>query len=323
MILITGAFGQVGKILQEKLLGSHKLVLVDRSLDKNFKIDSSSKVIIGDLQDRDFVNSIFENDKIKTVFNLATNSFVERVKKTEHNLKNRCSVFDNVIEAISLNNIKSETWIFQPLSSEIFGIPYDSPQSISTKISPINPYGYQKSNELIKCRYLNNQGFKIFHPILYNHESKYRSNKFFTKKIISILIKLSKGEDIKPVEFYNSQSSRDFSYAYDFVNAFILAMNNKITGDELIGSGVRTKVLDFIMIAMKELNIKNELIVGKSDNLIKIVHKGKIIAREIGQDKIDLQRDFCFNGKYKNKCLNKIKIRGGNDLIIKLINDEN
>lgn len=322
MILITGAFGQVGKILQERLARNHKLILVDRSFDENFQVDSSSEFIIGDLQDIEFVKSIFKKYKIETIFNLATNSFVERDIKSEFKFKKRCSVFDNIIEAVNLYCIISETWIFQPLSSEIFGVPNYSPQDLRTKISPITPYGFQKSTELLKCRYLNNKGFQIFYPILYNHESKYRSLKFFTKKIISSLINLSKGEDIEVIEFYNSQSSRDFSYAYDFVDVFVLAMNNNIIGDELIGSGIKMKVLEFLELALKELNISYEIVTNKSDDFLKIVSQDKIIAKEIGQDILDMQRDFCFNGKFKNSSLSKIKITGGKNLIRKLIMDE-
>ena len=286
-------------------------------------MDSSSEFMIGDLQDIEFVKSIFEKYKIKSIFNLATNSFVERDKKSELKLKNRCSVLDNIIEAVTLYCVISETWIFQPLSSEIFGVPNYSPQDLRTNVSPITPYGFQKSTELIKCRYLNNKGFQIFYPILYNHESKYRSLKFFTKKIISSLVKLSKGEEIEIIEFYNSQSSRDFSYAYDFVDVFVLAMNSNIIGDELIGSGIRMKVIEFIEFALEELNISYEIVTNKSNDLLKIVSQDKIIAKEIGQDIIDSQRDFCFNGKFKNSSLSKVKITGGKDLIRKLILDEN
>ena len=322
MVLITGAFGQVGKVLQERLAGSYKLILVGKNFDETFQVDSSSEFMIGDLQDIEFVKSIFEKYKIKTIFNLATNSFVERDKKSKLKLKNRCSVFDNIIEAVTLHCVISETWIFHPLSSEIFGVPNYSPQDIRTKVSPITPYGFQKSTELLKCRYLNNEGFQIFHPILYNHESKYRSLKFFTKKIIFSLVKLSKGEEIETIEFYNSQSSRDFSYAYDFVDVFVLAMNNNIIGDELIGSGIKMKVIEFIEFALEELNISYKIVTNKSNNFLKIVSQDKIIAKEIGQDLIDFQRDFCFNGKLINSSLGKVKITGGKDLIRKLILDE-
>ena len=43
MILITGAFGQVGKILQEKLDESYNLILVDIKEDKTFKTRASSR----------------------------------------------------------------------------------------------------------------------------------------------------------------------------------------------------------------------------------------------------------------------------------------
>lgn len=322
MILITGAFGQVGKILQERLAGKHKLLLVGRSLDENFQVHSSSESMTGDLQDMQFVKSIFQKHKIQYIFNLATNSFVERDKKTDFKIKSRCSIFDNIIEAVNLYCDISETWIFHPLSSEIFGVPNRSPQDLRTKISPITPYGYQKSSELLKCRYLNNKGFQIFHPVLYNHESIYRSSKFFTKKIISSLIKFSKGEKVEIIEFYNSQSSRDFGYAYDFVDVFVLAMNNNIVGDELVGSGIRMKVIEFLEFALKELNISYEFVTNTSSNFINIVSQNKIIAKEMGQDMSDIKRHFCFNGELENSSLSKVKITGGRDLVRKLIIDE-
>ena len=78
MILITGAFGQVGKILQEKLDESYNLILVDIKEDKTFKTRASSQILIGDLQNFDFVNSIFKKYKFDFVFNLKTNSFGKR-----------------------------------------------------------------------------------------------------------------------------------------------------------------------------------------------------------------------------------------------------
>ena len=307
MILITGAFGQDGKILQEKLSKDNKLILVSRK-SINSKISGNCILENGDLQDIAFVEYLFKSYDIKTIFNLATNSFVERESDLMSNFDISCNIFDNIIKTIIANNKIKETWIFQPLSSEIFGVPNYSPQDLKTKVSPITPYGFQKSTELLKCRYLNNKGFQIFHPILYNHESKYRSVNFFTKKIISSLIKISNGESIDIIDFYNSMSSRDFSYAFDFVDVLVLAMNNIIIGDELIGSGIRMKVIEFLETALKELNISYEIITNKSDNFLRIVHQDKVIAREIGQDLMDLQRDFCFNGKLINSSLSKVKI---------------
>ena len=77
-------------------------------------------------------------------------------------------------------------------------------------------------------------------------------------------------------------------------------MNSNIIGDELIGSGIRMKVIEFIEFALEELNISYKIVANKSNNFLKIVYQDKIIAKEIGQDITDMHRDFCFNGKLKN-----------------------
>ena len=82
------------------------------------------------------------------------------------------------------------------------------------------------------------------------------------------------------------------------------------------------KVIEFIEFALKELNISYEIVANESNNDLKIVSQDKIIAKQIGQDIFDMQRDFCFNGKLKNSSLSKFKITGGKDLIRKLILDE-
>ena len=321
MILITGAFGQDGKILQEKLSKDNKLILVSRK-SINDKIAGNCILENGDLQDIAFVKYLFKRYDIKIIFNLATNSFVERESDLMGNFNIRCNIFDNIIKTIIANNKIKETWIFHPLSSEVFGIPNEIPQGLSTHISPINSYGIQKSIELIKCRFLVSEGFNIFHPIIYNHESKFRQDKYFTKKTIKTLINISKNRTSKPLEFYNSCSSRDFGYAYDFVDAFIMAMELKITGDEVFGTGINTSILDFIRYTLHELKVVYEIIKDDSTGLIKIINNDKILAIEIGMSEKDQRRVFMFNGKFKNECFNDLNFIKGNNLIRKLIKEE-
>ena len=71
------------------------------------------------------------------------------------------------------------------------------------------------------------------------------------------------------------------------------------------------KVIEFIEFALERTQYYYEIVTNKSNNLLKIVSQDKIIAKEIGQDISDMQRDFCFNGKFKNSSLSKVKITGG------------
>jgi UDP-glucose 4-epimerase len=80
MILITGAFGQLGRLLTIQLIQTNsKLLLVDRNIHEKTKFSTSTvNVEEGDLNDTDFCNHLFQKYSIKAIFNFATNSFVER-----------------------------------------------------------------------------------------------------------------------------------------------------------------------------------------------------------------------------------------------------
>lgn len=320
MILITGAFGQDGIILQKKLAKSEKLVLVARNRpSKDFSYNGILE--IGDLQDKRVIKDILKKYKISHIFNFATNSFVERDIDYSASFINRCSIFDNIIESIIDLNLKDRIWIFHPLSSEIFGVPENETQGINTRIAPINPYGIQKSLELIKCRYLVQQGFKIFHPIMFNHESIYRKENYFTKKALNHILAIKANKKQETLFFYNSGSSRDFSYANSFIEAMLIAMNSRLIGDEVFGSGINLTILEFIEHSLGYLDIPYTIKKEKQSNLISIYSGEQEIAKEISRSEIDEKRKFKFDGVHKNDHFKKTEFIGGKILIEKLIDE--
>lgn len=316
MILVLGASGQDGKIMQDYFvkLKRDDVILVDRN--KNIHTNSFIN-IIGDLNDFEFINKIIKKHEISHIFNFATSSFVNRESEGEI-LKRTCKVFQNLIKSIEINK-KKEVWIFHPLSSEVFGNPKSSEQGLSTSINPTNAYGLQKSYELIQCRFLNTKGFNIFHPILYNHDSKYRPERFLPKKVISNLLNFN-SDQYHAFEFHNAYSSRDFGSAQEFVNLFIFAMDNNFTGDEVIGTGINMTVLDFIRKTLKALDIKYKI--EKCNGLVKIFsNDSTLIAVEKDRDKFDEKRKFKFDKNFRNKQLSAFPLTGGDELIRMLINE--
>lgn len=316
MILITGAFGQDGQILQ-KYLSKENLLLVSRNRPK-LDITIKGRIELGDLQDKGFVRELFSKYNITKVFNLATNSFVERDTDYIKVFRKRCSIFDNLIEVIVDLDLKDKVWIFHPLSSEIFGVPDTKIQGLNSRVAPINPYGIQKSIELIKSRYLVDRGFKIFHPIMFNHESFYRKPEYFTKKVVSFFIRYGQNWDGKPLLFYNSTSSRDFSSAYGFAEAMVLAMQKKLVGDEIFGSGINLTIRQFIVYILEELNI-NYRIQKNDDNLISFYCNDQEVAREVERSDVDAKRIFCCDKKFRNAEFENLNFIGGRELVKKLI----
>lgn len=316
MILITGAFGQLGRLLTDQLIQTdNQLLLVDRNIQEKTKLSASTiKVEEGDLNDVEFCSHLFQKYPIRAIFNFATNSFVER--NSQINLNQRCNILDNIIHAVELHNQRDRVWILHPLSSEIFGIPDKDHQDEETERKPINTYGLQKSLEELKCNFLRGKGYKIYNPILNNAESKFRSEKFFTKRIISNLKKIQIGDNLQCIEFYNAFSSRDFGYAKDYIENFINALNEKKTGVELLGSGINMRIIDFITEVLNTLNIKANR-VQNANGLFEFYINGDIILREKERDKTDEKR--VFKAVSNNK--KAIRIRGGIELI-KILVDE-
>jgi len=319
MILITGGGGQLATLLKLELLNYYKSQSIILAVKNDFNCKANCKVVVGDLQNIDFVREIFFKNSISKVFNLATKSFVDRNLIWENYLDyNRCKIFDNLIQVISEKD--KSIWLFHPSSSEIFGVPDKISQGNKTKISPINSYGIQKSMELLKSRFLNSQGFNIFHPILFNIESTFRSEKFFTRRIIEGLINYKKTGKGK-LRFYNAFSNRDFSYGSDIVKLFHISMKLELNGDECFGSTESLTVLQFIELTLKGLKIDYKI----SDvGLLKITDvNGNVIAYEEDRDLIDQERKFKFDGIFNNSCWDINTIRGGKKLVILLVNDYN
>lgn len=318
MILITGGSGQIGSLLKFELLKYHSSNSIILAVKTDFCCKQNCKVIVGDLQNLNFVRKIFTKYSITKVFNLATSSFVDRNLIWDNYLDyNRCKIFDNITQVISEND--KSIWLFHPLSSEIFGIPDKNTQGNQTKISPLNSYGIQKSTELLKCRFLNTQGFNIFHPVLFNTESTYRSKKFFSRRIIEGLIKYKKNGKGN-LKFYNSYSSRDFSYGPDTVKLFYKSMNLELKGDECFGSSKSLTIIQFIEFSLKKLKIDYKIL--NENGLLKIIDKNlNIIAYEADRDLTDQNRRFKFDKKFNNKCFENEIIRGGEEFLKCLIND--
>jgi GDP-D-mannose dehydratase len=316
MILITGAFGQLGRLLTDQLIQTdNKLLLVDRNIQEKTQFSISAiNIEEGDLTDIEFCSHLFQKYPVRAIFNFATNSFVER--NSQINFNQRCNILDNIIHAIEFNNQRNKVWILHPLSSEIFGMPNEAHQDEETERNPINPYGLQKSIEELKCNFLRGKGYKIYNPILNNAESKFRGEKFFTKRIISNLKKIKTGDNLQCIDFYNAFSSRDFGYAEDYIANFINALNEKKNGVELLGSGINMKIIDFIVEVINTLDIKADK-VQNEDELFEFYVNGEIILREKDRDQIDERRVFTANSKNKKA----IKIRGGIELI-KILVDE-
>jgi GDPmannose 4,6-dehydratase len=90
--------------------------------------------------------------------------------------------------------------------------------------------------------------------ILFNHESPLRGLEFVTRKVTSAVarIKLGLQQDLK---LGNLDSSRDWGYAPEYVEAMYLMLQQPIPGDYVIASGETHSVREFVELAFQRIGV--------------------------------------------------------------------
>jgi GDPmannose 4,6-dehydratase len=153
-------------------------------------------------------------------------------------------------------DLASPPRFFHAASSEIFGVPANSPQTEETPYRPVNPYGCAKAFAANLCRvYREAHGMFVVNGILYNHESPRRGENFVTRKIASTVARIAKGSD-ELLELGNLDSERDWGWAPQFVDAIWRTLQQDTADDYLLATGTSTTVREFAAAAFSTVGIK-------------------------------------------------------------------
>lgn len=145
---------------------------------------------------------------------------------------------------------------FHAASSEVFGVPEDSPQTEETPFRPVNPYGCAKAFAANLCRvYREAHGMFVVNGILYNHESPRRGESFVTRKIATTVARIAKGSG-EILELGNLDSRRDWGWAPQFVEGIWKSLQMEKAEDYLFATGTSTTVRDFAIEAFREAGIE-------------------------------------------------------------------
>jgi len=209
------------------------------------------------LEDRDQINQLFENEKFDVVCNLAAQAGVRYSIENPHAyIESNIVGFINILEACRHNNIQH---LLYASSSSVYGNSTKMPLSTSDRVdNPISLYAAtKKSNELMAYTYSHLYGipttglrfFTVYGP-WGRPDMAYFS---FTKNIL----------EEKPIRIFNNGDLyRDFTYIDDIVDGIIKIISQnqelRIKNQELyklynIGNSTPVKLLDFIETIEKEL----------------------------------------------------------------------
>ena len=273
-ILVTGAAGFIGAFLSKRLLESSKdeIVGVDNLNDyyevslkeERLKILSGFKnfrFIKGDLADKEFIDTLFKEEKFDLVVNLAAQAGVRySIDHPEAYIESNIIGFYNILEACRHNIPKH---LVYASSSSVYGGNTKVPFSTDDKVdNPVSLYAAtKKADELFAHAYSK----------LYNIPTT--GLRFFTvygpmgrpdMAYFSFTNKLVKGESIQIFNFGNCL--RDFTYVDDIVEGIIRVMKKvpekKDGADGLpippykiynIGNNKPENLMDFVQILSEEL----------------------------------------------------------------------
>lgn len=137
----------------------------------------------------------------------------------------------------TLKSMGSTAHFLQLGSSEMFGNTPDLRQSERSPMWPRTPYGAAKMfAHHFGISYRDKFDFKVSNAICFNHDSKYRTEAFVTKKVVCGALDIIEGKE-KKLEIFNLESKRDWSYAGDFVKTFFLMGEQTDPDDYVLASG--------------------------------------------------------------------------------------
>lgn len=261
-VLITGVSGQDGQILLKKLINTRNYG-VSRSLDSH----ENCKVLKIDLTQIDEVFGLIENINPDFIFHFSSQSSVGKsIQKPIETINSNVISTLNILEAIRLKSPKTK--LLNASSGEIFGNYCENKNSLAnelTPISPINPYAASKASahHLVNS-YKTTYGLKVFNAILFNHESKYRSNQFVTKKIVNTALKINSGEDIE-LTLGNLDIYRDWSHAEDYIESMLEIMSSDLCEDFIISSGKQHSLRELASEVFNQLGINIEKYVKEDE----------------------------------------------------------
>ena len=257
--LITGAGGQDGSYLAESLLErGYQVVGVVRDTSRAYpnldRVRDRLELVEANLLDQKALAQLLSAHRPTEVYNLASPSFVPRSWERPVETAEFAAVgVTALLEAVRA--VDSGIRVYQASSSEIFGEPAEVPQSESTPLAPVTPYGVAKAyGHFIIGSYRRRYGLYVSGGILYNHESPRRPESFLPSKVAHAAARIARGEE-RVLQLGNLDAQRDWGYALDSVEATRLMLQQDEPGDYVVATGELHSVRELVEVAFAHVDL--------------------------------------------------------------------
>jgi GDPmannose 4,6-dehydratase len=284
--LVTGITGQDGAYLTEFLLkkgyevyGSFRRTS-DLNLSRLRYLGVDDKVHFVSLELHEFTNIQRTIEKVRPdeIYNLASQSFVGLSFEIPLFTADATGLGPlRLLEAVRTVNAKIK--FYQASSSEMFGKVRSTPQNEETPFYPRSPYAVSKLfAHWMAVNYRESYGMFVCSGILFNHESPLRGLEFVTRKITHSVARIKHGYQSE-VLLGQLDSSRDWGYAPEYVEAMWLMLQQPEAQDYVIATGETHSVREFVELAFKGAGYDIEWSGKGVDEIAIDKNSGKTIVR--------------------------------------------
>jgi GDPmannose 4,6-dehydratase len=239
--IVTGHEGQDGWYLSELLR------------DRGYEVTGIGRRDV-DILDGVALAALLRVHRPHEIYNLASPSFVPR--SWEHPVETAEFAAVGVTSLLeAVRAVDPSTRVYQASSSEIFGEPVEIPQSETTPLSPVTPYGVAKAyGHFIVRSYRRRYGLHASSGILYNHESPRRPVDFLPSKVAHAAAAISLGLEQELV-LGDLEAQRDWGFAGDYVEAMWLMLQQDAPDDYVIASGELHSVQELVELAFSHVGL--------------------------------------------------------------------
>lgn len=244
--LILGIGGMDGSHLADLLLENGYEVFGLRrrsSVDNQQRIKhlvGKVKLFEGDITDHLATSNLIREIAPDEIYNEADQDHAGySFKVSDYSLRVTGLAFNNIAETIR----GTETKLFQPLTSNIFGT-HEGPAIEETILDPNSPYACAKALTYHLARFHRRLGVKIYTAIFFNHTSERQSEELIVPKILHAAKRIKEGTQ-ELVELGNLEAEIDIGYSPEFMTAAWKMMAHE-PDDYVIGTGETIKIREIV-----------------------------------------------------------------------------
>jgi len=259
-VLITGITGQDGRHLSQFLANKDYQVFGLVHGQANPKIElvqqenPAMELVEGDLRDLSSLIAVVEQVQPDEVYNLGAISFVQlSFKQAELTAEITGLGVLRMLEAVRIvgGTQNNPIRFYQASSSEMFGKVHETPQNEGTPFHPRSPYGVAKVfGHYTTMNYREAYNIHASSGILFNHEGPKRGLEFVTRKVTNSVARIKLGLQ-NDITMGNIDSSRDWGYAGDYVEAMWMMLQQDQPDDYVIATGETHTIRELLDVSFR------------------------------------------------------------------------